>query len=63
MARDAGAGVPCVLGRVPMLSAMRPSITLPTLDDCARLMRGRGDRLVLPGWSALLVLANAGPWA
>ena len=46
-----------------MLSAMRPSITLPTLDDCARLMRGRGDRLVLPGWSALLVLANAGPWA
>lgn len=48
-------GVSYVLGPVPMLSAMLLPMTLPTLDDSARL--------VLSGWSAWPVLANAGPWA
>lgn len=56
-------GGPYVLGRVLRLSAMLLPMTLKILDDYARLVRGRGDRLVQPGWSAWLVLANAGPWA
>lgn len=52
-------GGPYVLGRVPMLSTMMLPMALTILDIYAPLVRGRGDRLVLPGWSAWLVLANA----